>query len=231
MWRTSETKSVASTAASPLTRRTVGRLGAAAGALLLAGCNDDAKWHAIDVSDSSLPLAFTMTRASDGKTVTPADYRGRIVLLYFGYTHCPEECPTTLANIAGILKRLGPEADRVRVLFVTVDPGRDTLPVLAPYVKNFAPQVDGLRGTPDQLAALARRYRILYAVTQAAGGRPTEVTHSSAIYVFDGTGAARLLIPSLATTKPDLAGTAADLRRLIEEKYPPSLFTRLLRLV
>ncbi len=199
-------------------------------ALLLASCSGE-KWHSIDVSDSSPPLVFTMTHAPDGKTVSQADYRGHIVLLYFGYTNCPDVCPTTLANVADILKRLGPEADHIRMLFVTVNPNRDTLPILAQYVKNFAPQIDGLRGTPDQLAALARRYRILYSVTPAAGGHPYEVTHSSAIYVFDGTGAARLVIPSLATTKPDLAGTAADLRRLIEEKYPPGLLTRLLRLL
>lgn len=213
-----------------LTRRAFGLAGAGLCATLLAGCGD-AKWHSIDVSDSSPPLAFTMTRAADGKTVTPADYRGHIVLLYLGYTNCPDVCPTTLANVADVLKRLGPEADHVRVLFVTVDPDRDTPPILTQYVKNFAPQIDGLRGTPDQLAALARRYRLLYSVTPAAGDKPYEVTHSSAIYVFDGTGAARLLIPSLATTKPDLAGTAADLRRLIEEKYPPGLLTRLLRLI
>lgn len=217
--------------AAPLTRRAFGLAGAGLCATLLAGCGDQAKWHSIDVSDSSPPLAFAMTRAADGKTVTPADYRGHIVLLYLGYTNCPDVCPTTLANVADVLKRLGPEADHVRVLFVTVDPDRDTPPILAQYVKNFAPQIDGLRGTPDQLAALARRYRLLYSVTPAAGDKPYEVTHSSAIYVFDGTGAARLLIPSLATTKPDLAGTAADLRRLIEEKYPPGLLTRLLRLI
>lgn len=230
--RVSETGDVRLAAALPLTRRrAVGLIGGGAAAGLLAGCNGDEKWHSIDVSDSSPPLQFTMTHAPDGKTVTQADYRGDIVLLYLGYTNCPDVCPTTLANVADILKRLGPEADHIRMLFVTVDPNRDTLPILAQYVKNFAPQIEGLRGTPDQLAALARRYRLLYSVTPATADHPYEVTHSSAIYVFDGTGAARLLIPSLATTKPDIAGTAADLRRLIEEKYPPSLLTRLLRLV
>jgi protein SCO1 len=214
-----------------ISRRTLGLIGAGAAAVLLAGCSGDTKWHSIDVSNSSPPLQFTMTHAPDGKTVTPADYRGDIVLLYLGYTNCPDVCPTTLANVADILKRLGPEANHVRMLFVTVDPNRDTLPILAQYVKNFAPQIEGLRGTPDQLAALARRYRLLYSVTPATADHPYEVSHSSAIYVFDGTGAARLLIPSLATAKPDLAGTAADLRRLIEEKYPPGLFTRLLRLI
>ena len=230
--RISETSDAAQIFAPRLTRRrTFGLLCAGGGALLLTGCNGDSKWNSVDVSGSSPPLAFTMTRASDGKTVTQADYRNRIVLLYFGYTNCPDFCPTTLANVADILKRLGPEADHIRMLFVTVDPDRDTVPILTQYVKNFAPQIDGLRGTPDQLVALARRYRILYSVTLATKDHPYEVTHSSAIYVFDGSGAARLLIPSLATQNVDLAGSTADLRRLVEEKYPPALLTRLLRLI
>lgn len=211
--------------------RAAGLIGVAFGLALLAGCGRTAKWHAIDVSGSTPALAFTMTRAGDGKVVTPADYRGKIVLLYLGYTYCPDICPTTLANIGDILKRLGPEARQIRVLFVTVDPHRDTLPVLAAYVRNFAPQIDGLRGTPDQLAALARRYRLLYSVTPETKGHPYEVTHSSAIYVFDGSGAGRLLIPSLASATPDIAGTAADLKRLVAEKPPTGLWARLRRLI
>ncbi len=172
-----------------------------------------------------------MIRASDGKEVTEADYRRRIVLLYFGYTFCPDACPTTLSNIAEILTRLGPQAQHIRVLFVTVDPNRDTPAVLAAYVKNFAPQIDGLRGTPDQLAALARRYRVVYSVTPATEDHPYEVTHSSAIYVFDGSGAARLIIASLASTTPDIAGTAADLKRLADQARPPNLLARVLQLL
>jgi protein SCO1/2 len=172
--------------------------------------------HAVDVSDSSPSLAFTMTSASDGKQVTQADYHGRVVLLYLGYTFCPDVCPTTLSNIADALKQLGSDASAVRVLFVTVDPARDTLPVLAEYAASFAPEIDGLRGTPDQLAALARRYRLVYSVTPETKDHPYEVTHSSAIYVFDRSGAARLLVPSLGSARPDVKGLAADLRHLIE---------------
>jgi protein SCO1 len=199
--------------------------------LALGGCDQDQKWHAMNVSGSSPALAFTMTRAEDGKEVTQADYRGKIVLLYFGYTYCPDVCPTTLTNVASILEKLGPEAKQVQMLFVTVDPNRDTLSALKEYVKNFAPEIDGLRGTPDQLAALARRYRVVYSVRPETKDHPYEVTHSSAIYVFDATGAARLLIPSLASTTPDIKGTTADLKRLIEADHPPDLLTRLLRLV
>ena len=104
------------------------------------------------------------------------------------------------------------------MLFVTVDPNRDSAGAW-PYVTNFAPQIDGLRGTPDQLAALARRYRVAYSVTPASGNHPYEVTHSSAIFVFDGSGAARLLFASLASTTPDVAGTTADLKRLVERRH------------
>jgi protein SCO1/2 len=199
-------------------RRALGLIGAGFGAMMLVGCNDDVKWHAMNVTGSSPALSFALTRASDGKAATEADYRGKIVLLYFGYTYCPDICPTTLLRLDQVLKRLGPLARPIKVLFVTVDPDRDTLKQLKIYVENFGPAFEGLRGTPDQLAAMARRYRVVYSVQPATKDHPYEVTHSSAIYVFDGSGAARLLIPSMASTTPDIAGTAADLKRLAEEK-------------
>jgi len=184
---------------------------------LLTGCGDSGEpWHATDMKGTMPDLSLTMTRASDGKEVTAEDFKGKVTLLYFGYTFCPDVCPTTLANIGVILRKLGPDADHVRALFVTVDPDRDTLPALKSYVKLFAPQVVGLRGNPDQLAALARRYRVSYSVTPKSGGEPYEVTHSSAVYVFDQTGALRLLISSLSTSKPDIDGSVEDLKRLIE---------------
>jgi protein SCO1/2 len=201
-----------------LSRRAALRFAAGSAALAtLAACGGAPKWHGIDVSGASPPLAFTMARTPDGKEVTEADYRGRVVMLYLGYTFCPDVCPTTLANIAEILSRLGPDAAHVSFLFVTVDPNRDTLPVLADYVQNFAPQITGLRGTPDQLASLARRYRLVYSVTPESPGHPYEVTHSAAIYVFDGSGAAQFLVPTLASAVPDIDGAAADLKRLVAE--------------
>ena len=199
--------------------------------ILLAGCGDRGKWYSIDVSGSLPPLSFTMTRAVDGGKVTAADYRGKIVVLYFGYTQCPDECPTTVSNLSQVLSQIGRSARQVRVLFVTVDPHRDTAPVLAAYVGNFAPQIVGLRGTPDELARLARRYRVFYSVTPASDGHPYEVTHSSAVYVFDRSGAARLIIASLDTVKPDLAGTTADLERLVSAGHAPSAAARVLGLL
>ena len=193
----------------------------------LAACGQDPKWHNVDVSGTFPPLAFAMQRAGDGREVTEADYRDRVDLLYFGYTNCPDVCPTTLSNMATVFKGLGPLAHRVTMFFVTVDPNRDTLPILARYVALFAPEIVGLRGTPDQLATLARRYRVAYSVTPATKTTPYQVSHSAAIYVFDKQGACRLIIPSMASRSPDIAGTVADLKTLAIEP-PPGLLTRLL---
>jgi protein SCO1/2 len=185
-------------------------------------------WHSTELAGTLPALDFAMTRASDGAEVTPADYRGKVVLLYFGYTFCPDECPTTLLNLTMVLKKLGPLADGVRVLFVTVDPDRDTPDVLRRYTNSFAPQTVGLRGTADQLAALARRYRVAYSVQPATADRSYEVTHSSAVYVFDRDGNIRLLFSGLTTAEPDLDGLADDLRALIGSSSHPSLWQRIL---
>jgi len=203
----------------------------APGLAVLNGCDSGAKWNSDVVAGTSPSLKFIMTRGSDGKQVTAADYRGQIVMLYFGYTFCPDICPTTLQHVTTILHKLGDAAKHVRFLFVTVDPGRDSLKILKQYVENFAPQVEGLRGTPDQTASLARRFRIAYSVTPETKDHPYVVTHSSAIYVFDGIGAARLLVTTLGTAKPDINGTAADLKRLVNEANPTGLFARLMRLI
>jgi protein SCO1/2 len=122
------------------------------------------------------------------------------VMLYFGYTHCPDECPTTLANLASVLTRLGAKASDVRVLFVSVDPDRDTLPVLKTYVQVFAPEIDGLRGSADATAMLARRYRVTYQVTPAGPDHPYDVMHSDSIFFFDAKGRARLVATSVNHT-------------------------------
>jgi protein SCO1/2 len=177
-------------------------------AVLLAACGGDKPWHATNITGSMPRLEFTMARASDG-TLTKADeYRGRVVMLYFGYTHCPDVCPATLANLSDVLHKLGPDAEKVRVLFVSVDPNRDTLPILKQYAAAFAPQVEGLRGTPNELASLARRYRVAYSVTTQP---EYQVTHTSAVFVFDERGRARLV--TLDTN--DTAGLTEDVKRIV----------------
>jgi protein SCO1/2 len=172
-------------------------------------------WNSTEMSGTLPPLQFTMTRASDGKPVSEADYKGKVVLLYFGYTFCPDVCPATLLNITTMLKSLGKAADDVRVLFVTVDPGRDTLPALKQYTEAFAPQVVGLRGTPNQLANLAKRYRVAYSVTPAQDGRAYEVTHGGAVYVFDREGDIKLLFTGLSAPNMKLGGMTEDLQQMV----------------
>ena len=166
---------------------------------------------ASDISGVMPDLSFKMTRANDGATVTADSYRGKAVLLYFGYTHCPDECPTTLANLAKILHALGPDANSVRVLFVSVDPARDTPTILKAYVNTFAPQIDGLRGTDDQVASLARRYRVLYRVTPATAPANVEVMHSDSTFFFDAAGRARIV----TTSTDDVHTISAGIEQLL----------------
>lgn len=198
-----------------LRRRRLAVSRAAAGVLLLtvmlAACGGrDSLYTLKSVSGLVPSLEFQLTD-QDGRAVTAADYRHDVVLLYFGYTRCPDECPTTLTMLANALRTLGPRASQVRVLFVSVDPGRDTTAVLKRYVSNFGPEFVGLRGDPAELAALSRRYRIAYHYERPDKDGNYEVDHSSAIFVFDRQGRARLLGQS-DNTAPQVA---SDLRRLL----------------
>ena len=196
--------------------------------LLLGGCGERAVWHDINVTGTSPDLRFALDRAPDGRGMTHADCRGAVTLLYFGYTCCPDACPLTMQNTSLALDRVGKRGDAdIRVLFVSVDPGRDTLPILAEYVGLFGPEFVGLRGSADQLARLARRFRVAYDVTPASPGHPETVTHTSILYVFDRDGRARLIVPSLDTPTPDIGGLAGDLRRLLVERSGPSWIERL----
>ena len=163
-----------------------------------------------DISGVMPDLEFVLTRANDGKTIDAHAYRGHIVILYFGYTNCPDICPTTLSDLASVLQRLGPQARDVRVLFVTVDPSRDQIPALKTYVNAFAPEIDGLRGSPDAIARLARRYRVTYAVTPASPGRAYEVMHSDSVFFFDRKGHPRYVATSVSDVS-SIAGTVAAL--------------------
>jgi protein SCO1/2 len=208
------------------------RFGAAIAALtvaaaVLAACSSQETWHETDITGSLSALDLTMTSAEDSSTVTAADFAGKVVLLYFGYTQCPDVCPLTLSNLSRVLAQMGDKANDVEVLFVTVDPDRDTLPLLKDYTAAFGPQFVGLRGTPDQLAALAQRYRVSYSVTPATDTDPYTVTHGSAVYVFDQDGNIRLLMTSLASSDPGIDGAAADLTQLVDEANPPGFFQRL----
>lgn len=182
-----------------------------AGALLLGGCHRDAlPFKLTDISGHMPDLQFRLTD-DNGKTVTAADYRGKVLLLYFGYTHCPDVCPLTLAHLHVVLQKLGKQADDVRILFVSVDPARDTPAVLHAYVNAFDKRAVGLTGGPGAIEALVKRYRASFTREPGSKDGNYEVSHSSAIYVFDRDGRARVL-STPGTPQDDLVH---DLRLLL----------------
>ncbi len=133
---------------------------------------------------SSVTFALT---AMDGAAVTERTYRGKWLVIYFGYTFCPDVCPATMLEIAGALQALGPRANAVHGLFITVDPRRDTAGVLTDYLKSFDPLLIGLTGTPAEVAAAAKSFHVFYERQDADDGNYT-YDHSSFIYVVDPDG-------------------------------------------
>jgi protein SCO1 len=184
--------------------------------LLLGGCSQKHVFSPQDIDSRRIlpPLQFMLTDAATGQTLTAADFRGTSVLLYFGYTNCPDVCPTTLYNLERMMHAMGSLADHLHVLFVTVDPNRDTPSVMTQYVALFGPRVMGLRGNATQLATVAARYHAAYSVTPASPGHPYSVTHTAEVYAFGPHGKSQFIIAGLSSTKPDYAGLAADLRWL-----------------
>jgi protein SCO1 len=188
------------------------------GSLGLVACHhqDDTPWRLIQVAGHMPDLDFHLTD-DQGKAVSGKDYRGKVVLLYFGYTHCPDVCPLTLAQLHVMLQRLGPLADNVRILFVSVDPARDTPEVMHAYVNAFDPRAIGLTGSPGDIEALSKRYRSAFTREPDKGDGNYEVSHSSAIYVFDQQGKARLL----STPNNPQSDMVHDLHLLIEPGTTP----------
>lgn len=181
---------------------------------LIAGCSHDSgHWQLTDVAGHLPDLAFALT-SDTGQRVTASAFRGTMTLVYFGYTHCPDVCPETMARLMQVLEQLpAADAKQVRILFISVDPARDTPPSLHAYVTAFDPaHIRGLTGTDAQVESLAKRYRVAYQMEKRDPNGNYEVTHSSAVYIFDRDGRARLL----ATSGDSPDAIAHDLRRLIE---------------
>jgi cytochrome oxidase Cu insertion factor (SCO1/SenC/PrrC family) len=130
-----------------------------------------------------------------GRAVTDADIRGRWMLVYFGYTNCPDACPLALQKMTTALKDLGPLADRLAPIFITVDPARDTPDRLAAYLRNFDPRIIGLTGSSEQIADVAKAYRVYYAPNQPDKSGAYLVGHSSFLYLLDPAGRFNALLP------------------------------------
>ncbi len=130
----------------------------------------------------------------NGKPRTIADFRGKLVFVFFGYTHCPDVCPTTLSEMAGIMKSLGSDADKLQVLFVTLDPERDTPEVMAGYVPAFHPGFLGLYGDQPTTEKVARDFKIFLQRVPGKDGKSYTIDHTASSYVFDAQGHIRLFV-------------------------------------
>ena len=138
---------------------------------------------------------FHLTDDKD-RAVTDADYRGRWMQVFFGYSNCPDECPLTLQKMAGALNKLGPLADKVAPIFITVDPARDTPGRLKTYLANFDPRITGLTGSDARIAAAAKVYRVFYAPSKHEASGADLVNHSTFLYLMDPAGTFSTLFPS-----------------------------------
>jgi len=178
----------------------------------LTGCSKSgSRFEGSDITGSSFGRDFSLTD-HDGKPRTLADFRGKAVAIFFGYTQCPDYCPTTLAALADAMKRLGPDSDRVQVLFITLDPERDTPELLRAYVPAFDPRFLGLYGDSDATARTAKEFKVIY--QKVPGAKPGSYTldHSAATYLYDPQGRLRVYVGS--TQGADVF--AHDLRELLK---------------
>jgi protein SCO1/2 len=162
-------------------------------ALALGGCGDKPAFKNVDITGASqLGTDFALAD-TNGHVRTLADFKGKVVVLFFGYLHCPDVCPTTMAELAQAMQQLGDQAKRVQVLFVTLDPQRDSAPLLAQYVAAFHPSFIGLRPANEtQLLKVTKSFRVYSAKMPGKDGADYTVDHTAASYVFDPAGKLRL---------------------------------------
>jgi protein SCO1/2 len=162
---------------------------------LLAGCAPEGKpqFKAVDITGADYARDFALPDA-DGRMRSIKDFQGKAVVVFFGYTQCPDVCPTTLAEIAEAKKLLGPDGSKVQGVFITVDPERDKPELLKAYMANFGPDFVALRGTPEQTAAVAKDFKVFY--RRADGKTPGSyvMEHTAASYVYDPQGRLRLYV-------------------------------------
>ena len=163
-------------------------------AATLAGCDPAPKtpsFQLTDVTGAAFARDFELTD-HNGKPRSLADFKGKVVVVFFGFTHCPDACPTTMGELARVMNELGPQqAQKVQVLFVTVDPERDTPAMLAKYVPAFHPSFLGLYGDAEATARTAKEFKVIYQKQKLAGGTYS-MDHSAGSFIFDPAGRVRL---------------------------------------
>lgn len=167
--------------------------------ILLAGGIAWEKWHD-GVPTAKIGGPFELVDAQSGKTVTDQDYKGKWLLIYFGYTHCPDACPTALNDLSLALDKLGDKRRDMAPLFITIDPDRDTADVMKDYAASFAPDIVGLTGSAEQIAKAEKEYRV-YAAKHPTKDGGYDMDHSSIIYVMDPSG--RFVTNFTHETDPD----------------------------
>ena len=186
----------------------------AATAGIISACSDKGQsFAAIDITGADYAGDFALTD-HNGQPRSLKDFAGKVVVLFFGYTQCPDVCPTSMAELAEVKKLLGKDGDRLQGLFVTVDPERDTPAVLKAYMEAFDPTFLALYTTPEKLATLAKDFKLYY--KKVAGQTPTSysVDHSAANYVYDTRGKLRLYSRYGSGAQPLMA----DIRLLLETR-------------
>lgn len=194
-------------------RRSLFKLAGAAGlTLMLTACGPDPKpqFHGSDISGTGLGSGLNMIDHT-GQPRTLADYNGKALVVFFGFTHCPDVCPTALAHISQSLSLLGDQAKDVQVMMISVDPERDTPEILANYVKAFNPDFAGLTGTTDQLKETARSFKAFYAKVPDRSNNTYTMDHTASFYLFDKNGQARVLVNATAPADQ----LAADIKALL----------------
>ncbi|MBA3904575.1 MAG: hypothetical protein C0522_13050 [Rhodocyclaceae bacterium] len=182
-------------------------------ALVLGACDSKPQFASTDISGADYAKDFALTDHT-GKPRTMADFRGKAVVMFFGYTQCPDVCPTTMTGMVEAMKLLGEDAGKVQVLFVTVDPERDTPQLLAQYVPAFHPSFIGLYSDPQTIAKTAQAFRVFYQKQPGSTPSTYTVDHTAGSYVFDPQGRLRLYVKH--GEKPELI--AGDLKQLLAGK-------------
>ena len=161
---------------------------------LLAACSaEKPAFKAIDITGATYARELALTDAN-GKPRTLADFKGKVVVVFFGYTQCPDVCPTTLAEIAEVRQKLGADGDKLQTVFVSVDPERDTPAVLAAYVANFSRDTVALRGTLEQTQAAAKEFKVFFAKVPGKSAGSYTMDHTAGSFIFDPQGRVRLFI-------------------------------------
>lgn len=183
--------------------------------LAVAGCGptQNHEFAGAVLPDATPIPDFTLTAAGD-TPVNLSDFRGQYVFVYFGYTFCPDFCPTTMAKLARVREALGDDAERMQVIMVTVDPERDTPEALADYVSRFDPSFVGLSGTPAEIDAAGAPFGLFYQKNEGSAATGYLVDHSTRTYLIDPAGNARIAYPHDAAVED----IVADLRWLIEQE-------------